>query len=307
VEISLRQNTFCNLTEVNAHTIKSQEDFNNRARVAAFFGTLQAGFTDFHYLRAIWKKNSEKDALIGVGITGIASGNILDLDLIEASSIVLEENERISKIIDINTAARTTTIKPSGTSSLVVGSSSGIHAWHSKKYIRNIQCRVGDDLYTYFKEYHPSLIKIMDYDPNSAVIGIPIEAPDKAILRENESTFDLLERVKQFNVDWVFSGHRRGPNKNNVSATISVKDDEWQDVGNWMWKNKNDYNGLSVLPYDGGTYKDAPFQEVDDITFNTKLENIRNVKIDLTKIIEEEDKTDLKGELACAGGSCEII
>lgn len=305
-EISLRSNTFCNLCEVNAGDIESQEDFNIRVKVASFFGTLQAGFTDFHYLRTVWKKNTEKDALIGVGITGIASGKILDMDLKQAANEAKLENERVAEIIGINKAARVTTIKPSGTSSLVIGSSSGIHAWHSKKYIRNIQCKIGDDLHTFFSIYHPELIKTMDYDPHSAVIGIPIEAPDTAITREKETTLDLLERIKKFNLEWIKVGHRRGPNTNNVSATISIKPNEWEDVGTWMWLNKNTYNGLSVLPYDGGSYKDAPFQEVEENVYNEKLEYLKHRDIDLTKIIEEEDHTDQKGETACAGGACEV-
>lgn len=306
-EISLRPFTFCNLTEINGDGIQDQKDFNERARVAAFFGTLQSGFTDFHYLRPVWQKNTEKDALIGVGITGIASGDILDLDLREASLEVKKENERVANLLGINVAARVTTVKPSGTSSLVVGSSSGIHAWHSEKYIRNMQCRVGDDLYTFFTEHHPELIKVMDYDPNSAVIGIPVEAPKTAITRDSETTLDLLERVKRFNIEWVKQGHRRGPNTNNVSATISVKENEWSEVGEWMWKNKKFYNGLSVLPHDGGSYKDAPFQEVDEETYQRKLDYVINNKIDLTLIIEEEDYTDQKGELACSGGGCEVL
>lgn len=305
-EISLRANTFCNLTEINAD-VEDQIDLNKRAEIAAFFGTLQSGFTDFHYLRTIWKKNTEKDALIGVSITGIAGGQIYPYDKNEAAMHAVLENERVAKLIGINPAARVTTIKPSGTSSLVVGSSSGIHAWHSKKYVRNMQCRVGDDLYTFFTKFHPELIKIMDYDPNSAVIGIPIEAPSTATTRENETTFDLLERVKEYNIDWVGQGHVSGPNTNNVSATISVKEGEWDEVGEWMWNNKHIYNGLSVLPHDGGSYKDAPFQEVDEETYNRKLEYIKNNKIDLTGIVEEEDYTDQKGEIACGPGGCEVL
>ena len=258
-EIALRPFTFCNLTEINAGLVNSQAGFNNYAEVAAFFGTLQAGFTDFHYLRSAWKTNTEKDALIGVGITGIANNTLNDLDLTVTCSIAKETNERIADIIGINKAARVTTIKPSGTTSCVVGTSSGIHAWHSKYYIRNMQCKVGDDLYVFFNTYHPELIKVMDYDPQSAVIGIPQSAPDNAVLRENETALQLLERVKKFNLEWVQKGHRRGPNTNNVSATISCKPEEWEEVGQWMWDNKNTFNGLSVLPYDGGTYKDAPF------------------------------------------------
>ncbi len=306
-EISLRPYTFCNLTEINAGNLKDQKDLNERARIAGFFGTLQAGFTDFHYLRSIWRKNTEKDALIGVGLTGIANGNILDLDLNTAIQEAVAVNVSVAESIGINPAARVGTVKPAGTTSCVVGTSSGIHAWHSKRYIRNMQCTVGDDLYNYFAENHKPLIKIMDYDPKSAVIGIPQEAPEGAILRENETALKLLERVKRFNLEWVRSSHQRGPNTNNVSATISCKDEEWKDVGNWMWENKDTFNGLSVLPYDGGSYADAPFQEVTEEEYNKKMNYIKSTKIDLTKIVEEDDNTDLSGEIACAGGACETV
>ena len=239
------------------------------------------------------------------------------------------ENERVAKLININKAARTTTIKPSGTTSCVVGTSSGIHAWHSKYYIRNMQCKVGDDLYNFFTQHHPELIKIMDYDPNSAVIGIPQEAPEDAILREDETALEMLDRVKEYNLLWVRKGHRRGPNTNNVSATVSVKRiyktndsgeilkdennspiiklDEWGEVGEWMWENRDTFNGLSVLPYDGGTYADAPFTECSKELFDNKVNYINKNPIDLTKIVEKEDNTDLTGEIACAGGACEVI
>lgn len=303
-EISLRPYTFCNLCEINAGTVTSQKDFEKRAEVAAFFGTLQAGFTDFHYLRDSWKTNTEKDALIGVGITGICNGTLEGIDLEMATIRVKDMNSYLSSLIGINKAARTTTVKPSGTTSCVVGTSSGIHEWHDKFYIRNMQCSVGDDLYTYFVNNHPGLIKVMDYDPRSAVIGIPQKAPDAAILRSDVTAMGFLDRVHQYNMQWVKPGHRRGPNTNNVSATCSIKDNEWGDVGEWMWENKDYYNGLSVLPYDGGTYKDAPFQTCTEEEYEAKFKLLSN--IDLTKIIEEEDNTDLKGELACAGGSCDL-
>lgn len=331
-EISLRPFTFCNLTEINAGTIgydceptseeykelnakaydqfiinKKQIDLNDRARVAAFFGTLQAGITDFHYLRNIWKTNTEKDALIGVGITGIGDGRLKGLDMGGATLTAMQENERVAKIIGINPAARTTTIKPAGTTSCVVGTASGCHAWHGPKYIRNMQCRVGDDLYNFFNTHHSELIEIMEYDPMSAVIGIPQEAPYDAILREDETALDFLERVKSLNVDWVHPGHRRGPNTNNVSATVSVKENEWDEVGEWMWKNRHKYNGLSVLPFDGGTYKNAPFEVVSDKVFERKLKYIKENKIDLTLILEDQDNTTVSDTVACAGGACEIV
>jgi len=306
-EISLRPFTFCNLTEINAGVVNSQEDFNKFSEIAAFFGTLQAGFTDFHYLRSVWKTNTKKDALIGVGITGIANDTLSTLNLTTACNVAIKENSRIAEIIGINKAARVTTVKPSGTTSCVVGTSSGIHAWHSKYYIRNIQCTVGDDLYKFFSKYHPKLIKVMDYQPKDAVIGIPQKSPETSILRENETALELLNRVKKFNIEWVQKGHHRGPNSNNVSATISCKPHEWKDVGEWMWDNKNNFNGLSVLPYDGGTYKDAPFIPCTKEHYEELIGYINNNPVNLTKIIEENDNTDLSGEIACGPEGCEVL
>ena len=251
--------------------------------------------------------NTEKDALIGIGITGVGDGKIQDLDWGESAKYGMDENERVAKILNINPAARVTTIKPAGTTSCVVGTASGCHAWHGPKYIRNMQCRVGDDLYNFFNRYHNELIEVMEYDPMSAVIGIPQEAPDGAILRQDETALIMLERVKKLNLEWVHVGHRRGPNTNNVSATVSVQDNEWDEVGEWMWENRHNYNGLSVLPFDGGTYKNAPFQEVDPEIFDRKLKYIEENKIDLTLIVEEVDNTTVSDTVACAGGACEII
>tara|TARA_Y100000004_G_scaffold31271_1_gene32737 strand:+ start:13266 stop:15125 length:1860 start_codon:yes stop_codon:yes gene_type:complete len=304
-EIALRPFQFCNLTEINAGNIESQEDFNNRARVASFFGTLQAGFTNFHYLRTIWQSNTEKDALIGVGITGICNGNVLNYDLTEAAGVVREENKEVSDIIGIKPAARQTTIKPSGTTSCVVGTSSGIHSWHSKFYIRRMQCTKDEALYKYLSTNNPELVVDYDAIPNTAVIEIPQAAPDGAIIRDNETALSLLERVSSFNTEWVKSGHVSGSNTNNVSATVSIKDDEWDDVMEWMWKHKDAFNGLSVLPYDGGTYKQAPFESIDEVTFKRMYDKLKT--IDLSGIVENDDNTDLSGEIACSGGSCEVV
>ena len=119
-----------------------------------------------------------------------------------------------------------------------------------------------------------------------------------------ESALNLLERVKDVHINWVKEGHRSGQNTNNVSATITVKDKEWSEVGEWMWKNRNNYNGLSILPYNGGTYKQAPFEECTEEKYNKALRHL--VEINLEKVIETEDQTDLKGEVACAGGACEL-
>ena len=170
-----------------------------------------------------------------------------------------------------------------------------------------MQCKVGDDLYNFFTKYHPDLIKVMDYDLNSAVIGIPLEAPENGITREDETAIEMLERVKMFNQQWVRPGHRSGSNFNNVSATVSIQEHEWEEVGDWMWENRFTYSGLSVLNYDGGTYKDAPFQEVSRKYFDAKLKYIQENEIDLTKITEEEDNTTQADNLACSGDSCTIL
>jgi ribonucleoside-triphosphate reductase (thioredoxin) len=303
-EIALRPFQFCNLCEVNASDIESQEDFENRVKAAAFIGTLQAGYTEFHYLRPIWQRTTEKDALIGVSMTGIGSGTVLGYDMTKAAEIVKTENSRVAEILGINESARTTTVKPAGTTSLALGTSSGIHAWHNDYYIRRVRVGKNEAIYTYLATNHPELIEDEYFRPHdTAVIGIPQKAPDGAIMR-TESPFQLLDRIKKVHLEWVKPGHRSGNNTHNVSATVSLKEDEWDLAGEWMWENRKHYNGLSVLPYNGGTYVQAPFEDCDEETYNTMLTTLKSV--DLSKIVELNDDTNLSGELACAGGACEI-
>jgi len=225
-EIALRPFQFCNLCEVNASDIESQEDFDKRVRAAAFIGTLQAGYTDFHYLRDIWKRTTEKDALIGVGMTGIGSGVVLGYDMKKAAKAVKEENERVAALIKINKSARTTTVKPSGTSSLVLGTSSGIHAWHNDYYLRRIRVGKNESIYSYLAINHPELIEDEYFRPHdTAVITIPQRAPEGSIVR-HESVFQMLERVKKVSQEWIKPGHRNGQNTHNVSATVSIKEDD---------------------------------------------------------------------------------
>jgi len=303
-EIALRPYQFCNLCEVNASDIESQEDLNDRVKSAAFIGTLQAGYTDFHYLRDVWRETTEKDALIGVSMTGIGSGTVLGYDMTKAAQLVKRENTRIAKAIGINPAARCTTVKPAGTTSLALGTSSGIHAWHNDYYVRRVRVGKNESIYKYLVENHPELIEDEFFRPHdTAVISIPQKAPTGAILR-TESPFQLLERIKKVATEWVQPGHRKGSNTHNVSATVSLKTEEWEDAGEWMWENRKHYNGLSVLPYDGGSYTQAPFEDIDEGTYINKLQHLTN--INLLNVIETEDNTDLSGELACAGGACEI-
>jgi ribonucleoside-triphosphate reductase len=303
-EIALRPFQFCNLCEVNASDIEDQEDLEARVKAAAFIGTLQAGYTDFHYLRAVWKRTTEKDALIGVSMTGIGSGVVLGYNMKSAAKVVKEENERVAKLIGINRSARTTTVKPAGTTSLTLGTSSGIHAWHNDYYIRRIRVGKNEAIYSYLYINHPELIEDEYFRPHdTAVISIPQKAPEGAIMR-TESPFQLLDRIKKVHLEWVKPGHRSGNNTHNVSATVSLKADEWELAGEWMWENRDHYNGLSVLPFDGGTYTQAPFEDCTEETYETMMKSLHN--IDLSQVVELDDNTDLSGELACAGGACEI-
>ena len=304
-EIALKPFQFCNLCEVNVSNIESQEDLNERVRVGSFIGTLQAAYTDFHYLRDIWQKTTEKEALLGVGMTGIGSGVILDYDLKKAAELAKEENARVAEIIGVNKASRVTTVKPSGTSSLVLGTSSGIHAWHNDYYIRRIRVGKNEAIYSYLAANHPELVEDDFFKPTiQAVISVPQKAPVGSILR-TENVIDMLERTKKFNMQWVKKGHRKGANTNNVSATVSINENEWEQVGTWMWENRNTFNGLSVLPYFGGSYTQAPFEDITKEQFNEMAQHLHN--IDLSKIVEFTDTTALMDQAACAGGACEIV
>jgi ribonucleoside-triphosphate reductase len=304
-EIALRPYQFCNLCEINVSDVESQEDLNMRVRAATFIGTLQASYTNFHYLREIWKKTTEKEALLGISMTGIASGNLFKFNIKEASKIAKIENRRVAKILGINPATRITAIKPAGTTSLTLGTSSGIHAWHNDYYIRRLRINKNEAIYKYLLETVPNLIEDEYFRPHdTAVLSVPQKAPENSILR-SESPIELLNRIKLIHDQWIKPGHISGQNTHNVSATVSIKDNEWASVGEWMWNNRDSYNGLSVLPFSEHTYKQAPFEDITKEQYDELYKNLGN--IDLSNVYEEEDNTDLSGEIACAGGACEIV
>lgn len=303
-EISLNSFQFCNLVEINASDVVDQFDLEQRAESAAFIGTLQASYTDFHYLRPEWKEVTEREALLGVSMTGIASGAVLNLDLSEAAESAVRTNKFVANTIGINESARITTIKPSGTASIVLGCSSGVHAWHSKYYIRRMRVGKSEALYTYLSIHHPELIEESVYDSREAYVSVPIAAPQGALTRDSESAISFLERVKLLHEKWIKPGHIYGENTHNVSATVTMKPKEWSMVGEWLWENQNHYNGLSFLPEDLGSYEQTPFEEIDEAKY---LELSKVLKgINVANIIEISDNTNLAGEAACAGGACEI-
>ena len=302
-EISLNPYQFCNLTSINVSNLESQHDLNERARAAAFIGTLQASYTNFHYLRPQWKKQTEKEALLGVSLTGIASIDETEYEFDTAAKHAINSNEVAAKKLGINPARRITCVKPEGTGSLVLGTSSGIHAWHNEYYKRRIRVGKNEAIYKYLLETVPDVVEDEMFGPG-AVITVPVRAPINAKTR-TESVEDFLNRIKYFTESWVQGGHRGGMNTHNVSATVSIKPDEWGQVSTWLWDNQESFNGLSFLPYDNGTYVQAPFEDISKEEFDSFSQHIKS--INLENVREIEDNTDLQGELACSGGSCEVF
>ena len=305
-EIALRPYQMCNLTEINAGCIESQEELNAAARAAAFLGTLQASYTDFHYLNPKWRETCEEDALLGVSMTGIASGTIDHLSKEVAVTKARITNMEVATILGIKPAARITTVKPEGTSSLVLGTSSGIHAWHGEYYIRRMRAGKDEALAQYMLKTVPELVEDDKTDTNQVVLSFPQKAPEGAKTR-HESMQEFLERVKTISQEWVLAGHRKGDNRHNVSCTVSVKPDEWGQLTRWMWENRYSYNGISVLPYWGSVvYPQQPFEDITKEQYEAMLPLLE--KIDISQVREENgDEIDLAGEAACAGGVCEIV
>jgi ribonucleoside-triphosphate reductase len=304
-EIGLQSNQFCNLTTTNLTGIKNEKDFHNRVYASAMLGTLQAGFTDFPYLSEKWKQVTESEALIGCSFTGIAdSPSISGDNLKKAAKLVLEVNEKYSKKIGINIANRTTAIKPEGTASCVLGSSSGIHARHSDYYLRRVRMNKDDELARYLKRTIPDLVEDDIFSPNGLVVTIPQESPVGAITRHQESAVDLFNRVKYYYNNWVVEGHRQGKNTHNVSCTINYKQHEVDELFKLLWQDRDSYAAVSLLPFSDSIYQQAPFEDCDKDTFKKYNEMVK--EIDLRQVFEMEDNTNRAEQLACSGGVCEI-
>jgi ribonucleoside-diphosphate reductase alpha chain len=305
-EISLNSNQFCNLTTINQTGVKDKKDWLNRIYAATLLGTLQAAYTDFPYLRPSWKQTTELEALLGVSCTGIAdaSGLITAEWLNEGAKLAKEVNEKYARKLGINPAARITTIKPEGTASCVLGSSSGIHARHANYYLRRVRMNKDDALSVYLKSVVPELVEDDVFSSNGVVVTIPQESPNGAIIRDAESVKSMFERTTLYQDNWIKPGHNQGVNQHNVSVTISYKDSEIEELFDLMWKFRESYTGISLLPFDGGTYQQAPFETCDKETFDKYNSMVKD--IDLTKVRENDDNTNRIDNLACAGGLCEI-
>lgn len=304
-EIGLNPNQFCNLTTINLTTVVDSYDFLQRVQAAALIGTLQAAYTDFPYLSHLWKEMTEFEALLGVSFTGVADGIKLSAETIqEGAKLVNEINATYAKILGINPSARSTAIKPEGSASCVLGSSSGIHARHSDFYLRRIRINKEESLAKYLITVIPDLCEIDFYSDRDIVVTIPQKSPEGSVTRETETALQLLERVLFYNKNWVKPGFVHGKDQHNVSCTINYKKEEVKDLQKALWENREVYSGISLLPHDGGTYKQAPFESCDESTYLRLSELVKD--IDLTKVTETEDQTDLAEQLSCVGGVCEI-
>ncbi len=302
-EIALRDRQMCNLTTINFSTVRNEDDFQSRVWAATVLGTIQASFTDFHYLSPEWKETCDKDALLGVSMTGLADNPHMVVDFNRAAGLVVEVNREIAELLDINCSARLTTTKPEGTASLVLGTSSGVHARHAEYYIRRFRFKKNEAIAQHLLTYCPRMIVQDKMDSDAAILELPQKAPEGSILR-TEHPIALLERVKDLHRNWIKPGHVDGANTHNVSCTVSIKADEWEVVGMWMWMNRDSYTGLSVLPFSEHTYVQAPFEECSEEEYNTRLATLDDFNIN--DVREYDDLTEARDTVACQGGACEL-
>lgn len=307
-EISMPSRSFCNLTSVNVGDVENQADLEERVYYASVMGTLQASYTDLKYIHPDWKINAEKQALIGVSLTGLASHpDLSSLDFKKAAAVAVAANKEVAKLIGINPAERVTTIKPDGTGALVLGTSSGVHPWHAKHYIRRIRINKLEPIYGYLKENFADLIEDDQMKPDkNGVLSLVIRAPEGAVTRRNETALEFLERVKYMFENWIKPGHVSGDNYNNVSCTVNVKNHEWDEVREWMWTNRESYTGISLLPYSDASYIQAPFEDTNEDVYKEFVSNI-NGELHLDQIKEEKNFVDFGQDAACSAGGCELV
>lgn len=309
---------FCNLTSMNGRLASSIEEFKENVEAYTIIGTLQAGYTDFKYLSPAAKKLTEEEALLGCSITGMMDNS--DTLLSESNQYVMSEyakkvNETWAKKIGINPAARITAIKPEGTSSLLLGCASGIHPHHARRYFRRVQCNKLDPVYKFFKKHNPHMCEPSVWSANKTddVITFPVEVSDKAMVKSDLTAIQHLNIIKSTQKNWVINGTTRYNKKditNNVSCTVIVGDDEWEEVIKYLYLNRDYFAAVSLLPKMGDKlYAQAPMEAVttkeDEDIWNNIVSNLK--EIDYSKLIEDEDNTSVRSEVACAGGACEIV
>lgn len=301
-EIILRPFQFCNLTEIVVRASDTLETLKRKAEVAAILGTIQSTFTDFRYLRKIWRDQCEEERLLGVSLTGVCDNlDVLsERNLNELRNVCVETNKAWAERLGINQSTAITCVKPSGTVSQLVDSASGLHARHSEYYLRTIRADNKDPLTEFLKSsgvYNEADVMAPD---TTTVFYFPIKSPDGAVTRENQPALKALELWQHLQDHWC---------EHKPSATINVKEDEWMDVGAWVYRHFDTLSGVSFLPYDGGSYKQAPYQELQKEEWEAWSLKHPTPEIDWNSLseYETEDHTTGSQELACTGGVCEVV
>jgi ribonucleoside-triphosphate reductase len=320
-EIILRPYQFCNLTEVVVRATDTLQDLERKVRLATILGTIQSTYTHFPYLRKIWQKNTEEERLLGVSLTGIMDNPITngminknawlchsftgdeDLTLGEIlehlRNISVDTNSEWADRLGVPVSAAITCVKPSGTVSQLVDSASGIHTRHSPYYIRTVRGDNKDPLTQFMKDQGiPSEPCVMKPD-QTTVFSFPVKSPEGAVVRDDVSAMEQLKTWLIYQRHWC---------EHKPSVTVSVKDDEWMEVGAFVYEHFDEMSGVSFLPYDGGTYQQAPYQECEESDYNA-LKEIMPKAIDWSKLseYEQEDNTSGMQTMACSGDSCEIV
>ena len=308
-EIILRPYQFCNLSEVVLRENDTKKDIQRKVELATILGTWQSTLTDFKYLRKIWKDNTEEERLLGVSLTGQFGHKFMsgkeDLVMLEAFLMTLREkarevNREESGKIGIPESAAITCVKPSGTVSQLVGVSSGMHPWHSPYYIRTVRGSKGDPISTFLKEVGIPVEDDVMKPNDTYVFSFPVKAPDGAIVRNDLTAIDHLN---------IWLVYQRAWCEHKPSITVSVKEDEWMDVGAWVYKNFDEVSGISFLPHSDHTYKQAPYQEVSKKEYDDLVAKMpKNIRWEDLSFYETEDGTSPSATLACSSdGNCELV
>lgn len=309
-EIILRSKQFCNLSEVVVRPTDTLDSLKRKVRLATILGTLQATLTDFRYLSKSWKQNTEEEALLGVSLTGIMDHHVLngsespndwehlDVVLTQLKEVAVETNKEWAARLGINQSTAITCVKPSGTVSQLVDSASGIHPRHSQYYIRTVRTDKKDPLYQFMRDQGFYIEDAIGKEQSTAVIHFPMKAPEGSVFRNDRGAIEQLELWKIYAEHWC---------EHKPSVTVYVKEDEWLDVGAWVYKNFDLVSGVSFLPFDGGVYPQAPYQDLTKEQYEEWVAKTpSNIDWSLLSNYESDDQTVNTKELACVAGVCEI-
>ena len=305
-EIILRPYQFCNLTEVVVRSTDTIKDLERKVKVATILGTIQSSYTKFPYLRKVWQRNTEEERLLGVSLTGImdnplmtAVNSNLEKLLDDLRNIALATNHEYADLLDIPQSAAITCVKPSGTVSQLVDSASGIHARHSPYYIRTVRGDNKDPLTQFMIDNGVPNEPCVFKGDTTTVFSFPVRSPENAITRNDMTAIEQLETWLTYQRHWC---------EHKPSVTISVRDDEWLEVGAFVYKHFDEMSGVSFLPHSDHTYQQAPYQDCSKEEYKELLKTMPK-KIDWNKLseYEQEDNTKSSQTFACSGDVCEVV